>query len=130
MITNPEKQSDQNITEALNLSVVAENLSGELYTNDHDKKIDETQKLNFTSLSIDSRKIQRGDLYVAIHGERFDGHDFVKEAMDKGAIACVVDHKLDETQLVQVIVKDCKQALGKIASMWREKYPIPVIAIT
>jgi UDP-N-acetylmuramoyl-tripeptide--D-alanyl-D-alanine ligase len=77
----------------------------------------------FTSLSIDSRTIKKGDLYIAIRGDRCDGHDYINQAIEKGAIACVVDHKIDELeQIKQIVVKDCKLALGKIASLWIQQW--------
>jgi UDP-N-acetylmuramoyl-tripeptide--D-alanyl-D-alanine ligase len=131
--------NNQHTADILNLTEIVEKLSAELSCSDIKGKIACDSGLNFNSLSIDSRNIQPGDLYVAIRGERFDGHDFVKEAVQKGAIACVVEHKLEDInqistekkqQIVQIIVKDCKQALGKIASLWREKHPVLLIAIT
>src|SRR3990167_7240593 len=68
---------------------------------------------SFTGISIDTRTIQPGNLYVAIPGERVDGHDYVLEAMQKGAAAVLVNHAVT-ADLPQLIVEDTTTALGKL----------------
>lgn len=68
-----------------------------------------------TNISTDSRKVCQGDLFVALKGERFDGHDFVGEAAQKGAIAALVARELP-LNVPQIIVADTIRALGNIAS--------------
>lgn len=83
------------------------------------------------SVSIDTRTLQAGDIFFAIKGEQFDGHDFVQQALEKGASICVVekaDISLDETRLIYV--EDTVQALQQLAREYRETLGIPVIAIT
>jgi len=83
----------------------------------------------FTGVSIDSRKIQSGDLFVAIPGEKFDGHNYVVKAEESGAIASMVSSRTLNNK-VQIDVQDTTLALGKLAAYWRSHFDIPVIAIT
>lgn len=86
-------------------------------------------EFNFSGIEIDSRKPCTGSLFVAIKGENFNGHDFIQAAADKGAIAAIVDHKV-EASIPQIVVEDCKKSLGLIANAWRKKINPKVIAIT
>ncbi len=87
------------------------------------------KNIDFSSVSIDTRKLQPGDLYVAIQGKSFDGHDFISQAAHQGAVA-VVAHKEIVTDLPIVKVADTRVALGQIAAAWRQKFKGKVIAIT
>lgn len=83
------------------------------------------------SVVIDSRKIAKNDLYIPIVGEQFDGHDFIKQAFELGALV-VLSHspkKVPDT-CPAIIVKDTKQALGKLAKYYRTLFSIPIIGIT
>ncbi|HQP10850.1 MAG TPA: UDP-N-acetylmuramoyl-tripeptide--D-alanyl-D-alanine ligase [Candidatus Omnitrophota bacterium] len=81
--------------------------------------------------SINTRTINRGEAFIAIKGPKFDGHDFIKEAVDKGAVAVIVSQKTAGFAGVPVIrVRDTTQALGQIAGWHRQRFDIPVIAIT
>lgn len=82
-----------------------------------------------TSVSIDSRTLQPGALFVAIVGENFDGHNFIAQAKEKGAIAAIVSHPV-ETELPLVQVADTRLALGQLAAWHRSQFAIPVIALT
>lgn len=83
----------------------------------------------FTSVGIDSRRLRAGDLYVAIKGERHDGHAFVADAAAKGAVAAVVS-TLQDVALPQIVVADTRLALGRLAAAWRARFDLPVIGIT
>jgi len=83
-----------------------------------------------TSLTTDTRSIKPGELFVALRGENFDGHDFVQVAIDKGAIAAIVDFKFTSSELPLLQVEDTLQAYQKIAQWWRGQFSIPVIGIT
>lgn len=83
-----------------------------------------------TGVSIDSRKINKGDLFFALKGEKYDGHSFVKEAIEKGAICGVVEKNSRNDAIPCIIVKDTKKALGDLAYYYRKKFSIPVIGIT
>lgn len=91
----------------------------------------------FSGISLDSRKIKKGELFWAIKGERFDGHDFVLNAIKRGAGGAVIDERHAEAvvsnvkeEAVIISVKDTLYALGDIARYWRKKHNPKVIAIT
>lgn len=84
---------------------------------------------SFNAVNIDSRTLAPGQLFWALRGLQFDGHDFIKMAEQKGAVACVVDKPID-TALPSLIVSDTHQALGVAATYYRQQFHIPVIAIT
>ena len=83
----------------------------------------------FQGVTTDSRKVQEGCLYVALRGERFDGHDFVSAAVGAGAAGCVVERQV-ETGFSQLIVPDCRRALGDLARAWRRRFSLPLVAVT
>jgi UDP-N-acetylmuramoyl-tripeptide--D-alanyl-D-alanine ligase len=84
--------------------------------------------LPFKGVSVDSRILQKGELFVALRAER-DGHDFVSAAIKQGASCIMVDHPLD-VKVPQIIVPDTLKGLGDLARAWREQFNIPVIALT
>jgi UDP-N-acetylmuramoyl-tripeptide--D-alanyl-D-alanine ligase len=85
----------------------------------------------FAGASIDSRTIRRGELFFAIQGPRFDGHDFVAHAAKQGAAAAVVHHVVDAPpELPLVRVEDTTRALGALAHHVRGKATTPVVGIT
>ncbi len=81
-------------------------------------------------VSIDSRTVREGELFVAIRGRRFDGHDFVAEALAKGAAAALVEHRPvpDHRPIFQV--SDTLTALGNLARFHRDRFQIPLVAVT
>jgi UDP-N-acetylmuramoyl-tripeptide--D-alanyl-D-alanine ligase len=83
-----------------------------------------------TGVCTDSRVLKPGHLYIALQGERFDGHDFVLEAQSKGAIAAVVQKTMPGVTIPQWVVQDTVQALAKIATAYRKDISCPVIALT
>lgn len=80
-------------------------------------------------VSIDTRTIAPGNLYVAIHGETFNGHEFVSAAKEAGAAALLVHERVD-SDLPQLVVEDTVVALGRLATWWAQRFDIPTIAIT
>ncbi|HIG64850.1 MAG TPA: UDP-N-acetylmuramoyl-tripeptide--D-alanyl-D-alanine ligase [Methyloprofundus sp.] len=82
-----------------------------------------------SGLSIDTRTLSRGDIYLAIKGEQFDGHDFIAQAQQQGAGALIVSKKGD-TDLPQLVVKDTRIALAELAGAIRNKLQLKVCAIT
>ena len=87
--------------------------------------------------SKDTRTIQKGDMYIGIKGEKFDGNIFWKQALDNGAMGVIVqeiEFEVDELKRyndkVIIKVKDTLEALYAIASYKRQLYDIPVVAIT
>ena len=81
------------------------------------------------AVSTDTRSLQPGDLFVALVGERFDGHDYLDIARQKGASAALVSRPLDMS-LPRLEVADTRCALGVLARSWRERSPARVVAIT
>jgi UDP-N-acetylmuramoyl-tripeptide--D-alanyl-D-alanine ligase len=84
--------------------------------------------LVFTGVSTDTRTISDGNIFFAIKGENFDGADYVMGALEKGAACAVTERKINDPRVI--VVKDTVKALGELAKHHREKYNIPVIAIT
>jgi UDP-N-acetylmuramoyl-tripeptide--D-alanyl-D-alanine ligase len=85
--------------------------------------------VEFTSVSTDTRTIRPGALFVALRGERFDGHDFVDQALAAGAAAAMVDEKF-EGQGNLLRVPDTRLGLGHLAAYWRGKFDLPLVAVT
>ncbi|MDH5181348.1 MAG: Mur ligase domain-containing protein, partial [Gammaproteobacteria bacterium] len=83
----------------------------------------------FTGAGTDTRTIKSGELFIALRGPNFDGHDFVQQAQEKGATAVLVDHAMD-IDIPMLVVKDTRIAMGKLAHAWRKRFNIPVIAVT
>lgn len=81
------------------------------------------------SISIDTRKVQPGDLFICIRGERFDGHAFAQQAADNGAIALMTDHLLD-VSLPQVVVENTGKAMLELAHWYRRQFTLPVVGLT
>ena len=113
--------------------------------------------VEFHAVSTDTRKLQKGDLYVALRGEHFDGADFVAQAMQGGAAAVLMnaDSYVERTSILNpdettsqstsqaknasqvagyhspiLLVQDTRLALGQLAAYWRKQFDIPVVAIT
>lgn len=82
-----------------------------------------------SGFSIDTRTLQPGDLYIAIQGDRFDGHDYCQAAQDAGACALLVQRSVDSS-LPQLIVDDTRVALGLLGKMWAEQFQVPTVAVT
>jgi UDP-N-acetylmuramoyl-tripeptide--D-alanyl-D-alanine ligase len=80
-------------------------------------------------VSIDSRTLQPGNLFIAIAGDHVDGHDYVKEAAEKGASALIVSKNVNSS-LPQLLVQDTTQALGLLGAAWRNQFNIPLVAVT
>jgi UDP-N-acetylmuramoyl-tripeptide--D-alanyl-D-alanine ligase len=100
---------------------VVEAVRGELVAGDLDTKI--------TGVSIDTRTINPGDLFVALTGENSDGHKFLADALAKGAVGVVVSHKV-EAQCLAVRVPDTLPALGDLAAFYRSRFKPVVVAVT
>ncbi|NNF50919.1 MAG: UDP-N-acetylmuramoyl-tripeptide--D-alanyl-D-alanine ligase [Gammaproteobacteria bacterium] len=83
----------------------------------------------FQSVSTDTRGLRPGELFVALRGPNFDGNAYVEEAARKGAAGALVQ-KFMPLDLPQVIVTDTRVALGRLARAWRQRFDIPLIAVT
>lgn len=83
-------------------------------------------------VTTDSRDVRPGDLFIGIHGDRFDGQAFADQALQAGAAAAMVS---DETAVKTpdarlLVVPDCRIALGQLAAWWRAQFDVPLVAIT
>jgi len=85
--------------------------------------------VDVTGVAIDTRKLEPGDLFAAFKGERADGHDYLAQALARGATAALVERKVD-SDLPQVLVHDVELALGDLASAVRAQRNARVIGIT
>ncbi|MEK6805920.1 MAG: UDP-N-acetylmuramoyl-tripeptide--D-alanyl-D-alanine ligase [Pseudomonadota bacterium] len=83
----------------------------------------------FTRVCTDSRQIAAGDLFVALKGERYDGHEFVSRAGAKGAVGALVS-QVQDCPLPQVVVADTLKGLQDYARVWRTQFDLPVVAVT
>ena len=87
------------------------------------------ESLDVDGFSIDSRSIKEGQLYIAIKGDHFDGHDFVGEAIKKGASGAVISKDLHDS-FPRIQVSDTKEFMSLVATHNREKFKGKVIGIT
>ena len=86
--------------------------------------------VQLTRVHSDTRSIEPGDFFVALHGERFDAHDFLPQASANGAVAALASRGLAEAGLPGLQVADTKLALGQLAAGWRSQFDLPLIAVT
>ncbi|MGL4667861.1 MAG: UDP-N-acetylmuramoyl-L-alanyl-D-glutamate--2,6-diaminopimelate ligase, partial [Saezia sp.] len=84
----------------------------------------------FSRVHTDTRSVQAADLFVALKGENFDGHDFLPQAVEQGAVAVVAEHGFEATQVAGLEVADSLKALSALACGWRVCHALPVIAVT
>ncbi|MGD8318890.1 MAG: Mur ligase domain-containing protein, partial [Gemmatimonadota bacterium] len=87
--------------------------------------------LAYEGVSTDSRTLSQGDLYVALVGDRFDGHDFVADALARGARGAVVSRQVaGDAPATLYPVADTLMALGALAAHRRRALEVPVVGIT
>jgi UDP-N-acetylmuramoyl-tripeptide--D-alanyl-D-alanine ligase len=103
----------------LSLSALAELADGRLFGTDAD----------FDGVSSDTRTVRPGQLFVALQGPRFDGHDYLDEAAAKGAVGALV-HRETDASIGQVVVDDTRLGFGRLARGWRRRCPARVIGLT
>ncbi len=93
---------------------------------------------SYSAVSTDSRSIQPGELFVALRGETFDGHRFVRDVLAAGAAAAIVDRAWHQDQtngdaavsdLPLIVVDDTRLAFASLARAWRKTFAIPVIGV-
>ncbi|MEL7523236.1 MAG: UDP-N-acetylmuramoyl-tripeptide--D-alanyl-D-alanine ligase, partial [Cyanobacteria bacterium J06553_1] len=102
-------------------SILSENLV-EVTNSDLDQSV--------CGITTDTRTIKPQELFVALVGENFDVHSFVKQAVSQGAIAVIVTRQLESIAVPQFIVQDTLKAYQQIARWWRDRFEIPVIGVT
>lgn len=110
----------------ISLDFILNSVDGKLITGDRQGFV--------YGICTDSRNVTPGTLFLALKGDNFDGHDFVVETLKKGASAAIVSKTINNLSEVQdqaiIMVEDTLTALQKLASKYREKFNIPIIAIT
>ena len=84
----------------------------------------------FTGVTTDSRQVRPGDLYIALRGERFDGHDFIDAAIAAGAAGVASEVRFERAGVLTLWVPDTRLALGALAAGWRARFGLPLIAVT
>ena len=88
----------------------------------------------FDGVGTDSRALVPGQLFVALRGERFDGHEFIEAVARAGAAAALVDARWFEANPVPplpvLVVEDTRLALGTLAAAWRARFALPVVGVT
>lgn len=85
--------------------------------------------LSYSGVSIDTRSLHVGNVYIAIKGGHLDGHHYLQQAKEAGAVAAIVSEKMD-VALPQLVVADTTLAMGQLAKYWRQQFSIPVVGIT
>ena len=89
---------------------------------------DTSIKIAADRIKSDSRKILPGDVFVAYRGEKFDGHDYVKDCTDKGAVVNVTDHEIEGCPCI--VAKDTVRAVLDIAGHFRRKFSPVLVGVT
>src|SRR5207244_10278461 len=89
------------------------------------------EDVRFYCVSTDSRSLERGVVFMALRGERFDGSRFIGAAKERGAAAAIVEEP-DVTQgnIPFLVVENSRFALGRLAAYWRGHFDIPLVAVT
>lgn len=108
----------------MTLTAIAKACGGTLH-GDRLRQNDEIQ-----GVAIDSRKIESGYLFVPIKGERVDGHDFIPQVMENGALCTLSEHPLPDANHPYILVPDTVKALQDIAEYYRKSLNITVVGIT
>lgn len=93
--------------------------------------VSEVVDVNINNVTSDSRKVRDGDLFIAIRGEKNDGHDYVADVLEKGAALVLVDHPIEDVPAErQIVVADTVKAFGKIGAYNRSLFKGVVIGLT
>ena len=88
----------------------------------------ESQEISM--ITIDSRKIEKNGLFIAIKGERSDGHDYIKGCLDNGALAVISEHVIEDEKRPVIVVESSLKALRDLAAFYRSQLDIKVVGIT
>ncbi|HYF82038.1 MAG TPA: UDP-N-acetylmuramoyl-tripeptide--D-alanyl-D-alanine ligase [Clostridia bacterium] len=108
--------------EDLSIGEITASAQGTLVNSDRDFLVN--------GVSIDSRRINPGNMFIALKGESFDGHDFISTAIENGAAVVVTQKPLNECSIPYILVGDTLKALQDIARYYRGKFQIPFVAVT
>ncbi len=108
----------------ITLSQIALACNGTLFCRNYQKE------KSITGVTIDSRKIEKDCLFVALKGNNVDGHDFIEKALDDGALCAISEKKLEGDDICYILVNSCNTALMDIARFYRSLFDIPFIGIS
>ena len=108
----------------MSLKEIAQAVGGQYYGDDASF----TQRV--TGVTIDSRKIEKGYLFVPIKGAKVDGHSFIASVMEKGALCTFSEQPLENAKHPYILVESCKQALKDLAEHYRKSLKIKVVGIS
>lgn len=99
----------------------------------HKKDLVVNPDISVSSINTDSRTIEAGQVFLALAGENFDGHNFIDMAMEKGAVALIVERPVSvnsSSNIPQLQVQNTLETYQQLAHWWRNQFTIPVIAVT
>ena len=113
----------------LTLSNIVEVTGGDLTPYAIEARLEAGGDLSFSFVTTDSRNVPTGSLFIALVGEKFDGHDYIETAKIAGATGAIVSRAVD-VDIAQIIVEDTLTALGQIANATRIGFTGPVVGIT
>lgn len=115
----------------LSLKEIAAAVDGQLICALADAKAEsvDVEKVQVTSVSSDSRQITAGQLFIALKGPNFDAHRFIEQVASMGAVAAIVDHKV-ESNLPQIVVESTHSALGQLGAYVKAKVAPKTVGIT
>lgn len=105
----------------LQLSEIAQAVQSEV--------VNQNAKLIVTGVSIDTRTLKPGQLYIAIQGKQFDGHQFIDQALQAGAVAIISAQPL-ANDIPHILVKDTRLALAQLAGFWRKQLAVKIVGVT
>lgn len=108
----------------MTLHNIAEAVGGELF------QADGKEQREIKGAVLDSRKVEQDYLFVATVGERVDGHSFIEQVFEKGALCVICEKKPEHAKGAYILVKNSFQALKDMARFYRESLDIPVVGIT
>ena len=106
----------------LTLKEIADFISGEI--------IDADPEIKVADIVRDNREVKEGFVFVALKGEKNDGHNYVYSAVENGAVCCIVNKGEKGINVPRIEVEDTFKALRDVAELYRTKFDIPVVAIT
>ena len=108
----------------MSLKEIAAACGGIYYGNDED------YHKEVTNVAIDSRKVEPGGLFVAIRGARVDGHMFISQVMEAGALCAISEKRIENTAYPYILVHSSLQALKDLAEHYRKSLHVKVVGIT